>query len=1125
MKIKILTFLITFVCVLTFSAFAAEGPNKTNQKDGIQLSKATGSPIYQILNINNITTWMRADGQQNHSPTSDNGSYYPRGTKWVIYQDGFVWGAKPYLDEGFTTQPTTQPIRVGGQTYNIGTRAGRIIGSGANAVAADPAADDVRIYRIRRDYASMKEAELIRDAADYFEKLPSSVTTSDIEKIIAQYEKDWNEWPVAYGAPYIERNGLPGYQKPKPFSATFTVDSLIAHNYDEPGLAGIDPSSPADQVIWTVFNDLDPSATRGLFGSEPLGLECQLTLWGYKRTDAMGNLYFKKIKFINKGGVDIGGGTKGSFYIDSMFFAQWADPDLGAFGDDLCGVDTTIIGGKSMSLGYVYNGTAVDAEFKKFNLAPPAVGYDFLQGPLVDAPGESGVFNLRRVYDKKNLPLTSFAYFSAGSPISDPPFSYVGALRWWRMLQGFVPEDAATWRLFPHPPGVTPTKFPLAGDPVKKVGFIDGLGTLFSYAPGDRRIVLNTGPFRLLPGEMQEVVVGTVAGLGSDRLSSVSVMKFNDRFVQNTYDDLFSVPKPPPSPNVKIAEMDGYIVLEWGSDLNRTKAIEETVIEPGSYVFEGYNVYQLPSAGALLSTAKRIATFDLLEDPAVILDEQFDPVSGQILQLPVQFGTNSGIQREFKFSRDYILDQDRLNNGQEYFIAVTAYSRTLVGYLPGVLESNPIIYTVRPRSAPPGVRYYTQYGDTILPAHITGIADADFEVKIIDPTRLTGDTYQVRTVAGDSVSIIFGSDTLKFPNYKWQLFNVTKGAITIPANSNFSIDMSNIIVDGFKFGMTASPHWIPGKEISRQEYFPPANFSWSPVNWGGAAFDGGLDVGWNFFGSTIRPFEINQTVEVRFDSTTKQSAYVFTRVTGTAAAPYTGFFPQPFTVWDVTNPASPRQIDFIVLEQVGRATRDSVWGPGTASADREYFAFVDEDYTATEKPEYAGKTYGWIANKPITYTGWYVRSATSVPYRNGDVWRITATKVLTATDRWQFETMTRKSTMSIDLAKKDVVNKINVYPNPYYAFNPSETNRFVRFVTFNNLPPKATLRIFNLAGQLVRTLYKEDPTTFARWDLNNENNFPVASGMYIVHVDMPDLGVSKILKLAIIQEQEIPEVF
>ncbi len=1140
-KLKLLSILVVVFGFLWSTVFGAGIPDKNNRQKDLSLMKPTGTPLYQILNINNITTWMRSDGQQNHSPTSDNGSLYPRGTKWVIYQDGFVWGGKAYLDAGLTTPAPAQLIRVGGQTYNIGTRAGRIIGTGANAVAQSPADPDVRIYRVRRDYAQMDIQELLRDAGESFEIPVSSVTKSQTDQIFNQYAKDWDEWPVTYGAPYIERNGIAGYQKPKPFNydvtkgALFTTDSLIAGNYDEPGLAGADPNSPADQVVWTVINDLDRSATNGLFGSEPLGLEAQITLWGYKRTDAMGNLYFKKIKFINKGGVDIGGGAKGSFFIDSMYFAQWSDPDLGSYGDDLCGVDMNLfppVTGSPLSLGYVYNGNAIDAEFKKFGLQPPAVGYDFLQGPLVPGlPTDSGVFNLKRVYGKKNLPMTSFAYFSAGSGISDPPFNYEGGLRWWRMLQGYVPHaSTAPWKLYPHPPGVTETKFPLNGDPVTRTGFVDGLGTDYSLASGDRRIVLNTGPFSLAPGDTQEVVVGTVAGLGADRLSSINVMKFYDQFVQSTYDALFQVTPAPAAPAVKIAELDGEITLEWGSDTSAVKKTENTISQPGAFIFEGYNVYQLPSRSASLSQAKRLATFDLLTQPTVILDRQFDKKSGEILMLPVQFGTNSGITRHYQFTRDHILDIDKLNNGQEYYLAITAYSRTTVdGFLPAALESSPNILTVIPQS-PQGVRYNTFYGDTINPVHTIGIADNKFEVKVIDPSVITGDKYEVRTMTGDSVIVNFinaNRDTiiLKFPAIDWELYNITKGKVTIPQNSNFSIDASNVIVDGFKFGFNASPYWVQGQEISSQTYKPEANFNWAPVNWGGKFFGGGLDLGYWFFGG-LNPWEVNHTVEVRFNSTQTQKAYVYQRTTGTAASAYTGFYEQPFTVWDVTNPASPRQIDFTILEAFGSATSNNIWAPGAAAAAREYFAFVDEDYTATEKSAYIGKTYGTRHGElPITYSGWYILKDNTKPaYKDGDVWRITATKTLTKDDRWVFDTQSRKLVASAEYDKIDA-QKVGVYPNPYYAFNPAETNRFVRFVTFNKLPAKATIRIFNLAGQLVRTLKKEDPTQFLRWDLNNENNFPVASGIYVAHVDMPDVGVTKILKVAIIQEQEVPDVF
>ena len=118
---------------------------------------------------------------------------------------------------------------------------------------------------------------------------------------------------------------------------------------------------------------------------------------------------------------------------------------------------------------------------------------------------------------------------------------------------------------------------------------------------------------------------------------------------------------------------------------------------------------------------------------------------------------------------------------------------------------------------------------------------------------------------------------------------------------------------------------------------------------------------------------------------------------------------------------------------------------------------------------------------------------------------------------------TQKTDTSLALAQQDV-NKINVFPNPYYGVNYLETTKYNRFVTFNHLPTNANIKIFNLAGFMVRNI-THTGGTFERWDLNNESGLPVASGLYIAYIDMPDLGKTKILKFSIIQEQQIPDHF
>jgi hypothetical protein len=308
------------------------------------------------------------------------------------------------------------------------------------------------------------------------------VTSAQVDQIRTQYEKDWKEWPVQFGAPYIERNRIPGYQPPP----TRYAAELIPNNYDEPGIASSDPENPADQVIWTVFNDLNEAATRGLFGSPPLGFEAQVALWGYKQAGALGNIYFKKLRLINKG----------KYWLDSLFVGQWSDPDVGDLGDDLVGCDTL------RNMAFCYNSNGLDAEFRKFNLPPPAIGYTLLAGLVVPgAPADQAVFDFKKIAGKKNLPMTSFTYLSAGSPI-DPPAPREMGLRYWRMLQGYFPDPSTRpWRLYPHPPGVTPTRFPFSGDPVTHTGFVDGLGADYSFAAGDRRLLMGIGPIRFAPGD------------------------------------------------------------------------------------------------------------------------------------------------------------------------------------------------------------------------------------------------------------------------------------------------------------------------------------------------------------------------------------------------------------------------------------------------------------------------------------------------------------------------------------------------------------------------------------------------------------------------------------------------
>lgn len=96
-------------------------------------------------------------------------------------------------------------------------------------------------------------------------------------------------------------------------------------------------------------------------------------------------------------------------------------------------------------------------------------------------------------------------------------------------------------------------------------------------------------------------------------------------------------------------------------------------------------------------------------------------------------------------------------------------------------------------------------------------------------------------------------------------------------------------------------------------------------------------------------------------------------------------------------------------------------------------------------------------------------------------------------------------------ALAEVLEHINIVPNPYYAFSAYERNRLDTRVKITNLPDQCEIRIYSVNGKLVRSFKKDSPITSLDWDLNNFKGIPVASGVYLVHVTVPEVG-ERVLK-------------
>lgn len=1272
------------------------------------LAKTSVTQVSRTMsNISNWGYWMYASGKTAQEPDGDSGGIYPRGTTGTIYLDGLVWGGK------YNGQD--DQIRVGGCTYNIGTQAGWIEDDGTAASASD---ERVKIWRIRPDYATLTYAQVKQEAME-LNQLSSlaEVTDNMCQEVIDQYEEDWENWPTDLGAPYYDNNGNGEYD-----------------DGDEPGVAD------ADQVVWYVANDLDRTSAISLYGSEPIGIELQVTAWAYAQPGAaLGQIIFKKYKFINKSGVDV----------TEMYVSQWCDPDIGYYGDDLVGCDTTL------SMGFAYNGYATDSYYDDYDLAPVAVGYDFFQGPLVEGvAGEDqnkngvddaedyAVYNLEQVGPGYiNLPMASFGWF--GGTVDDPTLSdYEGTLQWYNLMRGYYPndniDDPTPWTLG-NIDGNPATKYPMAGDPVTGTGFYDGSG---SYGdPADRRMCLTAGPFNFPADAEQEVVVAVIGGLGDNNLSSITDMKLTDKTAQILYDKLFAgIPKAPSSPNADVVPFEDQIVINWGEDKD---AIEATEFEEiAGYSFEGYNVYQLPSSSSSIDDATKIATFDLDNGVTTIYGNEFLSEYGEEVEVPVQTGNDTGIERYFVVDKDYITGLP-LYEGKTYYFGVTAYNYNENPELieAQALESSLIVQAVVVQEAIPGTQANADVLSDFDVTHTTGSAGGSASGVVIDPYSTTGHDYEIyfdqqvyyrdaesvwqESIEGQSklakstdvtgcdvtgsaiysetvgeVDILLtmtyysstgawvdgvefelpeGMTALSatitdgsFSNYtsygqadlssegiiegnkvSWgdslrtgigaiegnMYFKIVLDAseISLPLEIDYSIwddayaepvvdDTGILSLTEIGYEFTTINHWnvkdvttsetvledqivIGGTTVDHIEdgryvegggagnaytvdgiqiamdvlYDAPTDFTGINQVWadGGETYRSISTMGiiysyythdypycvlsygvhgWSIGDGTARSYDaytdengdagygttitdyLQRDYELRFTGeyddpveSNGQLYYPIKEGTGSKAILYgsrngdlanhpdsnnpgdgSAFFVNiPFEVWDMEDDGGPRQVTILIYDRI-QAYEEGDTTYAFNPNNRMYCEFCLEDYSTV----IAGDANDYLYSDLLTWnTVWW-----NCEWTTGDVLEFYYDNPIQfGTDTWTF-TSVAPTTDDDDLAK-EAVKKINVFPNPYYANNDLGTTRFDDYVTFTHLPEKATVRIFNIAGIQVRVLKKEDTSQFLKWDLQNEAGLPVGSGMYIAYIDLPDLNKTKVLKMAIIQKEQILEYY
>jgi hypothetical protein len=309
---------------------------------------------------------------------------------------------------------------------------------------------------------------------------------------------------------------------------------------------------------------------------------------------------------------------------------------------------------------------------------------------------------------------------------------YEGAVRMYRLMQG---KNGRTDETFINPVTGLPTPYMFSGDLLIGEGWIDGV----DFSPGDRSIGLASGPFNMAVGDTQEIIIAEIAALGMDRLDSYKVLKYYSERAQDAFDTGYYqnfAPKPP-IPQVSVERTGPKVKLNWGTDQQSVEQIEN--FDQSDYKFQGYNVYQSNSLFYTKENSVRIATFDIADGVTEIPGTIMDPETGLAIEGIEQHGSDSGIERRLSVDYDYI-QNSHLIVGKKYYYAVTAYT-----YNPDpeafTNNSERLINTIE-------VTYFdglpgASYGDKVSVEHTEGKADAKISITIEDPTKITGNDYEI----------------------------------------------------------------------------------------------------------------------------------------------------------------------------------------------------------------------------------------------------------------------------------------------------------------------------------------------------------------------------------------------
>ena len=519
-------------------------------------------------------------------------------------------------------------------------------------------------------------------------------------------------------------------------------------------IRGCSAPNYADQMQYWIFNDAGNVHTES--GGDPLSMEIQGQAFAFNSLDEINNMTFTRYKLINRAQESI----------ENTIFGVWVDPDLGCGEDDYIGCDST------RNLMYVYNKDAIDGDengvcsdgVPTYGDKVPYLGVDFFRGPLapkvIGANGELITPDIGQVFDTiVEVGISSFIYFNSASTSPDP-----------NMAEPTTPQEyynylSGRWR--DGTPltiggtgfgGTVETNFAFHDEPDNNQGWSMCTAEI---PDGDVRTVQSSGPFRLDPGQVNELIIGVpwVPNVTYPCPDMNRLFRADD-IAQGLFNSCFDILDGPDAPDVEWIAQDQKVIGILTNDpvTSNNSRLEYEEVDPLSpsnlttdertYKFEGYIVYQLldQSVGSeeldnperarivfqsdIENQAEDIYNWIPVPNPNA---GPFDNPNVYIPALQIE-GENKGLESTFALTTDLFTGGPLINNETYYYTAIAYGFNEHKAFDPGNLNGQPTPYiegrhnvrrySIQPSATPEG---QPEYGNRPIVTRLDGLgAGANF---------------------------------------------------------------------------------------------------------------------------------------------------------------------------------------------------------------------------------------------------------------------------------------------------------------------------------------------------------------------------------------------------------------